>query len=311
MKVKKNLKKAVVPLLLILLVFAGVYAAQEWYRVDYSQDICEHGEFRRVINNYSDDLFVPTKTSQEWSNFRSNPPSNVSVSLIDCCLDGHCSGGSWSGSSLLGGRNYPGRCQNGDCNQCRYAYDCGSDSETSGYEACSNSTTKCKITYSYSCSNGSCSYSTSLTGCQSCGTNEECENGECVPIGCEYNGEWYDVGDTRSCRESCSYNCCGHWASGRGRCQTCSRSNSGVRTCRSSGNWSSCDADEPTCPSNECHSDRDCPDEEPDEPECNAETGYDSMNDCTWNCDSYCEGQSGCSSGSCTEEGRRVLCECR
>lgn len=310
MKVKKNLKKVIVPLV-ILLVFAGVYAAQEWYRVDYSQDICEHDEFRRVINNYSDDLFVPTKTSQEWANFRTNPPSNVSISLIDCCVDGHCSGGSWSGSSLLGGRDYPGRCEDGDCNQCRDASDCGSNRETSDYVACGNSTSKCKVTYYYSCSSGDCSYHTSYTSCQDCGTNEECEDGECVPIGCEWGGDWYNVGETVKCSETCSYRDCGYDTFGNGECQDKTKSNSGERTCRSSGSWSSCDADEPSCPSDKCSYDGDCPDEEPDEPECNAGTGYDSMNDCTWNCDSYCEGQSGCSSGSCTEEGRRVSCECR
>ena len=224
-------KKILLILPALLLAIAGSYAAyQNHYRVEFQKDICEHGEFRRVSSNYSDDLFVPTKTAQEWSNFRSNPPSDVNVDPIDCCSD------------------------------------------------------------------------------DDCGDNEECEDGECVPIGCEHNGEWYDVGETRSCSESCSYYTCGcNRAGGNRSCDSNTKSNSGEKTCRSSGNWSSCDADEPSCPDDDCNGTWvECPsdmcDDDDDEEECNSSQTYADITACEHDCDDWCDGQDGCSSGSCSEE---------
>lgn len=220
---KRKKTKIIITILLLALAFLIVYAAQDFYRVQNRSDICEHSYFRRVVNDYADDLFIPTKTASEWSAFRSNYPGNVSLTPIECCIDAHC------------------------------------------------------------------------------GTNEECEDGFCVPIGCERGGTWYPVGHTLICRSCCSYKCCGHWSSGRGRCEDCDRCNRGNTTCRSSGNWSSCDADEPTCPTNECYRDNQC------DPLSCAEQ-YPNYYSSGSHCNSYCrcEGYSG---GSLTGA-EQDICSC-
>lgn len=68
----------------------------EWWKVSKntgSATIDAHSLCKIVTNNRTDyDVFVPTKTTDEWSAFRSHLPSNVSLSECGCYSDSDCSG---------------------------------------------------------------------------------------------------------------------------------------------------------------------------------------------------------------------------
>lgn len=74
-------------LFLFALGFALIVYAADYYQVNNGSntDIDEHGTCKNVANNHASGLalFVPTKTSSEWSTFRSNLPAGVTVS--GCC----------------------------------------------------------------------------------------------------------------------------------------------------------------------------------------------------------------------------------
>jgi len=80
----------------ILIFFLSIRVAvaidptEEGYRVGYGQskEIDEHSVCKEVTNNHASglDIFIPTKTSEEWENFCSSPPPGVT--LEDC---GPCS----------------------------------------------------------------------------------------------------------------------------------------------------------------------------------------------------------------------------
>lgn len=77
-----------VGLLLILSVLVLLASANIYYRVNRGQGVIikEHSVCRKVINNGQHDIFVPTRTSSEWSNFLSHTPPGVN--LASCCPPG-------------------------------------------------------------------------------------------------------------------------------------------------------------------------------------------------------------------------------
>jgi len=73
-----------VVLVAIALVFGGIVYAANSYRVGKSGAslaVTEHGVCKVVKNNNGNDIFVPTKTSNEWSLFRTNAKN---VTLSNC-----------------------------------------------------------------------------------------------------------------------------------------------------------------------------------------------------------------------------------
>lgn len=94
MKIVKNIKynkKNLISFFLVCFLFLGVLSLVDnvlalnncstGYKVDSGQNkkVDCHGVCKNVKNNNSSDIFVPTRTSNEWSAFRSNA-SNVSLS---------------------------------------------------------------------------------------------------------------------------------------------------------------------------------------------------------------------------------------
>ena len=75
-------------LALTLLVNSSVFAA-EFYRVNKGtkEIIEEFGLCKTIENNSSHDLFVPTKTKDEFSAFLTHTPNGIAVS--SCCPDGY------------------------------------------------------------------------------------------------------------------------------------------------------------------------------------------------------------------------------
>jgi hypothetical protein len=85
----------------------------EQYRVNVSQTVAinEHSENFNVTNSCAKDIMVPTKTSNEWLNFRNNKPSCISLEA----------GGGGSGSCTC---------------SCIQFMSCGSPYGSSYYEIC-------------------------------------------------------------------------------------------------------------------------------------------------------------------------------
>ena len=80
------------PCLTVLVLWpAIVFAASENHRVNAgaSQDVNEWAVCKKVVNASGNDLFVPTKTSVEWTAFRSNPPAGVT---LGSCVAVFCDG---------------------------------------------------------------------------------------------------------------------------------------------------------------------------------------------------------------------------
>lgn len=74
-----------------------------------SVEITEHGTCRSVNNTSGKDIFIPTKTSGEWSSFYNNPPPGVAVSSCDLCPGVSTIGATCpNGAIYLGTFNYGG-----------------------------------------------------------------------------------------------------------------------------------------------------------------------------------------------------------
>lgn len=73
-----------------LVAVSATLTAADSYRVTHgtNQNIDEHSNCRNVTNNFAggNDLFVPTKTSTEWTTFYSNPPAGVSIASCGCTV---------------------------------------------------------------------------------------------------------------------------------------------------------------------------------------------------------------------------------
>ena len=87
-------KKVVVGLIILFLVGFIVYAA-DYYRIGSGEEeaICEYGLRRLVSNRDSRDLFIPTRTEDEWSSFVENHPDSSNLQTIECCSDADCDQG--------------------------------------------------------------------------------------------------------------------------------------------------------------------------------------------------------------------------
>jgi len=135
--------------------------------VGQTKQINCHGVCKKVTNNCSKTIFVPTRTSSEWAEFRSNKPGCVSLS--NCCTD-ECSSGQ-TDYRCSGDWVQKRTCGNYDADSCLEW------SSWSNYENCSSKPTDCGYGTcssderpSWYCSNGSCKYSCSYdSSCQSGG----------------------------------------------------------------------------------------------------------------------------------------------
>ena len=206
--------------------------------VGQTKQINCHGICKKVTNNCSKTIFVPTRTSSEWSEFRINRPSCVSLS--ECCSVGEiCNYGSW-------------QCD-GSCRRKRvlYKYDSNCNCVASGqyeYQNCPSGTT---------CSGGSCrndvACSTSGYACK-----DQCTRGQrqyrCDGSNnCNQFWRWIN---TSSCNP---FKCSG------GSCSNVCESSCGAdAACDGKSPGSSCGSGK-QCNSNcDCISiitDRDCPDD--------------------------------------------------
>lgn len=131
--------KLIFGIFLILLV--GLIIADDKYTIvpgEDPKDIDEHEECRYVSSSSdtdyeSDDLdvFVPTKTSTEWSDFRSNAPGHVNFG-DSCCDSGTCCGD--------GTVNSDEECD-GDSTSCE---ECCHDWACDGHGNCERTTERCE-----------------------------------------------------------------------------------------------------------------------------------------------------------------------
>lgn len=87
--------------LLIPLVAFAINTVDTGYQVldGTTVQIDAHGTCKKVTNSTANDYFVPTKTSTEWSTFRSNLPTNVTLAAcaVDCATPvfGYSCSGNW------------------------------------------------------------------------------------------------------------------------------------------------------------------------------------------------------------------------
>lgn len=85
------MKSLILALCLVLLPVAGTHAANS-YKINAGATVSinEHGTCKRVKNNKSVALFVPTKTSTEWAAFRNASASGATLSncVITCTMTG-------------------------------------------------------------------------------------------------------------------------------------------------------------------------------------------------------------------------------
>jgi len=130
----------------ILFFCSYIVEAAEYYKVNVGTTVTinEHGVCKKVTNSGSSHIFVPTKTTTEWSEFRIHHPSNVY--LGECCTN-DCS---YSGQKIC--------CSNWGYKTCGN-YDGDSCLEWSGCSSCG--TDKCVGTTwrDYYCTgSGSCTY---------------------------------------------------------------------------------------------------------------------------------------------------------
>lgn len=92
-KVIKKLRVHTAIFLIVLFSFSIVYAVgaiSTGFRAnDSSQTIDAHNFCKKVRKTSGDDVFVPTKTSAEWSAFMSNKPDNIELSSCITCTRWH------------------------------------------------------------------------------------------------------------------------------------------------------------------------------------------------------------------------------
>ncbi len=67
-------------------------------------EIDEHGTCNKVTNSSGQSVMVPTKTTAEWSSFRSNPPSGISLASCAVVCPAGCSPS--GGNCLCNGTGY-------------------------------------------------------------------------------------------------------------------------------------------------------------------------------------------------------------
>lgn len=144
----------------LIFVFAANYYELPSGETKY---ICEHSVNKKVKNDGSDNLFVPTKSSDEWQAFIDN--SGLSISSIGCCDEGDC-----SSSKPF--------CISYYCKECKVDDDCGG-----GNWECTSSNS-CTCTPSTQCATGVCGTVSDGCGgsfdCEPCGPCQKCSVNSCV-----------------------------------------------------------------------------------------------------------------------------------
>lgn len=90
-------------LVFLMLVLAFPVEAANSYKINAGATVSinEHGTCRRVKNNKSVALFVPTKTSAEWTAFRGS--SNSGATISNCVMTCTLTNGKWCDSPRSGG----------------------------------------------------------------------------------------------------------------------------------------------------------------------------------------------------------------
>ncbi|MEM5867853.1 MAG: hypothetical protein QXG39_08030 [Candidatus Aenigmatarchaeota archaeon] len=167
-----------------------------------------HGICKIVTNNNcSASVFVPTKTSTEWSEFLSHFPSCVSVT--DCCTN-ECSYSGQTEYRCSGSWVQYRTCGNYDSDPCLEWSSWSNYENCDSYDGCSGG-----YYYNYYCSNGYCDYSSSCT--ETCcdeyygDSRAYCSGGYCYgPPSC--TNECSYSGQTECC-DSWSYRTCGNYDS--------------------------------------------------------------------------------------------------
>ena len=76
--------------MLIIIFLALLILADDYYRLDneFVLEITEHFVCKEIENNCGEDIFIPTKTSLEWLEFRTHAPAGVGVD--DCAPPSEC-----------------------------------------------------------------------------------------------------------------------------------------------------------------------------------------------------------------------------
>lgn len=185
MKILAKIKKRpyILSILFAMLIIGIVYAA-EYYQVNSgaTSTINEWSVCQKVTNNNALAIFVPTKTADEWTAFRTYA---TGVTLAICCQDSDADGYGVAGySGIANGCTYDGDDCNDACATCypgSTAYttsadgldqDCNGviDNTSRAYTIVELTTT---VTY---CSTVCTSYTLS---CESVGTDADGTNGYC------------------------------------------------------------------------------------------------------------------------------------
>ncbi len=83
---KKNIIAWSIIFMSVFGIFFGVYAINrfdQWWRVSAhsSTGVSRHDQWtcRKIINSWSKDIFVPTKSDPEWESFVAHTPTNVQI----------------------------------------------------------------------------------------------------------------------------------------------------------------------------------------------------------------------------------------
>jgi len=72
-----------------------LFAAATYYRAVANTPVTvdEFSACQETNNACANDVFIPTKTETEWSNFRTNKPACVSFTSCSTCGNGTCDAG--------------------------------------------------------------------------------------------------------------------------------------------------------------------------------------------------------------------------
>lgn len=197
-----------------------------------------------VENNGSESLFIPTNTSNEWTEFKLNAPNIGTSDCCECSSGSCCDGCDYRSSSYVCDSSYQVDYE------CRYGTDCGEDvyrrikkrycsgssascnGSVSGWqwdgvadycasdEICDNNDSTCD--YESSCVSCSCSWNDQGCGAVGCSSDKMGQRKDCSPSGCNGDGDTRCVNDP-SCQTvepnltNCPFNDTGGmWASPAG-----------------------------------------------------------------------------------------------
>lgn len=209
---KTKRRSVLIGILFAILIIAIVYAAN-YYKVDSgaTSTIDEHGVCKKVTNNNALDIFVPTKTADEWTAFRNNASG---VTLADClyCQDSDGDGyGVCPNCGIAAGCTYDGDdCCDTDANanpgQTNYFSSvnaCGSWD----YD-CSGAIEKSGCTYTTGSCSGTCyCHRWWIEGCPNTAYNCTCTKGNSAVASCGVSGHDYSGATTVECGCECDSGC--------------------------------------------------------------------------------------------------------